>query len=271
MLARPPWPVRNRPDPGQGRQAGAAGQHRPRVQCRAGLRRDHREHRHCPPGCAGSLGAGDRPGAGGRGLPGADHRSRPRPPARDRSWPGSPRACPVPAPRRSPHSTSSPTCSPTTVPTGSMTTSSSIPPRQATPSGCCSCPVRGPISWRPARETPPAWARSPGWRSTSRCTPRRVQALTDPARTRLVLVSRAQTSSLSEIERTYLELNQIGIGGGYVVVNGVLPEAAGGRGSGAGLARPGSGCHRGHSRGGCRTAPRCTGSEAGQHGRHSGT
>ena len=54
-----------------------------------------------------------------------------------------------------------------------------------------------------------------------------VQALTDPARTRLVLVSRAQTSSLSEIERTYFELNQIGIGGGYVVVNGVLPEAAG--------------------------------------------
>jgi len=54
-----------------------------------------------------------------------------------------------------------------------------------------------------------------------------VQALTDPARTRLVLVSRAQTSSLSEIERTYLELNQIGIGEGYVVVNGVLPPAAG--------------------------------------------
>lgn len=55
-----------------------------------------------------------------------------------------------------------------------------------------------------------------------------VQALTDPARTRLVLVSRAQTSSLAEIERTYDELNQIGIGAGYVVVNGVLPEAAGG-------------------------------------------
>ena len=54
-----------------------------------------------------------------------------------------------------------------------------------------------------------------------------VRALTDPVRTRLVLVARAQTSSLSEIERTYLELNQIGIGGGYVVVNGVLPEAAG--------------------------------------------
>lgn len=54
-----------------------------------------------------------------------------------------------------------------------------------------------------------------------------VQALTDPERTRLVLVTRAQTSSLKEIERTYLELNQIGIGSGYVVVNGVLPKAAG--------------------------------------------
>ncbi|WP_207346264.1 arsenical pump-driving ATPase [Arthrobacter sp. E3] len=54
-----------------------------------------------------------------------------------------------------------------------------------------------------------------------------VQVLTDPARTRLVLVSRAQTSSLREIERTYRELNQIGIGGGYVVINGVLPSAAG--------------------------------------------
>ncbi|MDQ0767919.1 arsenite-transporting ATPase [Pseudarthrobacter defluvii] len=54
-----------------------------------------------------------------------------------------------------------------------------------------------------------------------------VQVLTDPALTRLVLVSRAQSSSLREIERTYLELNQIGIWGGYVVINGVLPEAAG--------------------------------------------
>ncbi|WP_281534240.1 arsenical pump-driving ATPase [Cryobacterium breve] len=54
-----------------------------------------------------------------------------------------------------------------------------------------------------------------------------VGVLTDPARTRLVLVARAQTSSLAEIERTYRELNQIGIDGGFVVVNGVLPEAAG--------------------------------------------
>jgi arsenite-transporting ATPase len=54
-----------------------------------------------------------------------------------------------------------------------------------------------------------------------------VQALTDPARTRLVLVTRAQRSSLVELERTYAELSEIGMSGGCVVVNGVLPAAAG--------------------------------------------
>jgi arsenite-transporting ATPase len=54
-----------------------------------------------------------------------------------------------------------------------------------------------------------------------------VHALTDPVRTRLVLVSRAQASSLAEIDRTFAELNEIGITGGYVVVNGVLPSIAG--------------------------------------------
>ena len=54
-----------------------------------------------------------------------------------------------------------------------------------------------------------------------------VTELTDPARTRLVLVSRAQASSLTEIERTFLELTEIGISSGYVVVNGVLPQSAG--------------------------------------------
>ncbi|TFD91347.1 arsenical pump-driving ATPase [Cryobacterium serini] len=54
-----------------------------------------------------------------------------------------------------------------------------------------------------------------------------VAALADPARTRLVLVARAQASALSEIDRTHGELAQIGIRGGYVVINGVLPKAAG--------------------------------------------
>jgi len=54
-----------------------------------------------------------------------------------------------------------------------------------------------------------------------------VAALADPARTRLILVARAQASSLAEIDRTYFELQQIGIAGGYVVVNGVLPPRAG--------------------------------------------
>ncbi|MBW4031621.1 MAG: arsenical pump-driving ATPase [Acidobacteria bacterium] len=54
-----------------------------------------------------------------------------------------------------------------------------------------------------------------------------VTELTDPHRTRLVLVGRAQTSSLIEIDRTFAELSEIGIRSGHVVINGVLPEAAG--------------------------------------------
>ncbi|QWT23300.1 arsenical pump-driving ATPase [Subtercola sp. PAMC28395] len=54
-----------------------------------------------------------------------------------------------------------------------------------------------------------------------------VAALADPHRTRLVLVARAQASSLAEIERTALELGRVGIAGGYVVINGVLPAIAG--------------------------------------------
>ena len=54
-----------------------------------------------------------------------------------------------------------------------------------------------------------------------------VAALADPAQTRLVLVARAQSSALSEIERTHGELAQIGILDGFVVINGVLPVGAG--------------------------------------------
>ena len=54
-----------------------------------------------------------------------------------------------------------------------------------------------------------------------------VSALKDAARTRLVLVARAQTSSLAEIDRTNRELDQIGIHATHVIVNGVLPEQAG--------------------------------------------
>ena len=54
-----------------------------------------------------------------------------------------------------------------------------------------------------------------------------VAALKDATRTRLVLVARAQASSLAEIDRTDHELGQIGIHATHVVVNGVLPEQAG--------------------------------------------
>ncbi len=50
-----------------------------------------------------------------------------------------------------------------------------------------------------------------------------VAALADPTRTRLVLVARAQTSTLAEIRRTHRELAAIGLTHQYVVINGVLP------------------------------------------------
>ncbi|WP_245938239.1 arsenical pump-driving ATPase [Williamsia limnetica] len=51
-----------------------------------------------------------------------------------------------------------------------------------------------------------------------------VAALADPARTRLVLVARAQRSSLAEIARTHTELAAIGLTTQHVVINGVLPR-----------------------------------------------
>jgi arsenite-transporting ATPase len=54
-----------------------------------------------------------------------------------------------------------------------------------------------------------------------------VRALTDPTRTRLILVARPQPSALKEIVRTFAELTAIGMTDGFVVINGVLPESAG--------------------------------------------
>ena len=55
-----------------------------------------------------------------------------------------------------------------------------------------------------------------------------VAALADGTRTRLVLVARAQQSTLREAARTHGELHAIGLGQQYLVVNGVFPpgEAA---------------------------------------------
>ncbi len=55
-----------------------------------------------------------------------------------------------------------------------------------------------------------------------------VQALANPATTRLVLVARAQASTLREAERTHNELAAIGLSQQYLVINGVFPieEAA---------------------------------------------
>lgn len=52
-----------------------------------------------------------------------------------------------------------------------------------------------------------------------------VDALSDPKRTRLILVTRAQASSLREANRTHDELTAIGFKQQYLVVNGVLAQA----------------------------------------------
>ncbi len=52
-----------------------------------------------------------------------------------------------------------------------------------------------------------------------------VEALADPQRSRLILVARAQQSTLREVARTHEELDAIGLTQQYLVVNGMLPEA----------------------------------------------
>ena len=52
-----------------------------------------------------------------------------------------------------------------------------------------------------------------------------VDALADAARTRLVLVARAQQASLREVARTHDELATIGLTRQHVVINGILPAA----------------------------------------------
>ena len=52
-----------------------------------------------------------------------------------------------------------------------------------------------------------------------------VEALADPKRTRLILVARAQQSTLREVLRTHEELAKIGLSQQYLVVNGVLPRS----------------------------------------------
>jgi arsenite/tail-anchored protein-transporting ATPase len=52
-----------------------------------------------------------------------------------------------------------------------------------------------------------------------------VEALADPLRTRLILVSRAQQSSLREVARTCEELAAIGISQHYLIINAVLPQS----------------------------------------------
>jgi len=55
-----------------------------------------------------------------------------------------------------------------------------------------------------------------------------LDALADPQLTRMVLVARAQASTLREAARTHAELDAIGLSRQYLVINGVLPAAEAG-------------------------------------------
>ncbi|MBO1997876.1 hypothetical protein J4730_29110 [Klebsiella pneumoniae] len=50
-----------------------------------------------------------------------------------------------------------------------------------------------------------------------------VKALSDTALTRLVLVARAQASTLKEVSHTHEELSAIGLQHQHLAINGVLP------------------------------------------------
>lgn len=52
-----------------------------------------------------------------------------------------------------------------------------------------------------------------------------VDALADPQRSRLILIARAQQSTLREVARTHQELDSIGLSEQYLVVNGILPTS----------------------------------------------
>jgi arsenite/tail-anchored protein-transporting ATPase len=52
-----------------------------------------------------------------------------------------------------------------------------------------------------------------------------VQSLADPRRTRLILVARAQQSSLTEVARTREELAKVGMSEQYLVINGLMPKS----------------------------------------------
>lgn len=52
-----------------------------------------------------------------------------------------------------------------------------------------------------------------------------LDALSDPLRTRLILVARAQDATLREAARTHAQLAAIGLSQQYLVINGVLPAS----------------------------------------------
>lgn len=52
-----------------------------------------------------------------------------------------------------------------------------------------------------------------------------VDALADSKRTRLILVARAQQTTLREVARRQVELTAIGLTNQFLVINGLLPQS----------------------------------------------
>jgi anion-transporting ArsA/GET3 family ATPase len=105
-----------------------------------------------------------------------------------------------------------------------LITSFLILPQLATLFAFFSFPEPGAASSKVTRMVLPVW--SNGWAGKQREQyAHAVEALSDPERTRLVLVARLQKSTLQEVARTHDELSAIGLKNQYLVINGVLPAS----------------------------------------------
>ena len=93
-----------------------------------------------------------------------------------------------------------------------------------TPSACCNCRARGVDFWTIIRKEHLVSVLWPDWKNSASVTAMPLPCWPIRAERRLVLVARAQRSTLQEAARTSEELALIGLMHQYLVVNGCMPE-----------------------------------------------
>ncbi len=173
------------------------------------------------------VGAGDRPGAGGRRLPRAHHRPGPRAAARTRDRLDHRAAVRLLHHRdRLVQRVHRPARRPGVV-RRSTTTSCSTPPPPATPSGCCSCPGSWTDFLNAGKGDASCLGPLAGLDKQRAIYADAVAALKDPARTRLVLVARAQALRPGRDRPHQRELAQIGIRATHSSSTASCPTTAG--------------------------------------------